>query len=77
MNDNNKNFKNLMICTGLAMFFYVVMVFFTNRIWVEAILIILILAVLFYTEFKIVPRIVFEDLKEPVSYTHLTLPTKA
>lgn len=64
MNDNNKNFKNLMICTGLAMFFYVVMVFFTNRIWVEAILIILILAVLFYTEFKIVPRIVFEDIKE-------------
>lgn len=64
MNDINKNFKKLIIYTSLSMLLYVVMAFFTNRIWVEAILIILILAVIFYTEFKIVPRIVFEDLKE-------------
>lgn len=64
MNDINKNFKKLIIYTSLTMLLYVVMAFFTSRIWVEAILIILILAVIFYTEFKIVPRIVFEDLKE-------------
>lgn len=64
MNDINKNFKKLIIYTSLAMLLYVVMAFFTNLIWVEAILIILILSVIFYTEFKIVPRIVFEDLKE-------------